>query len=741
MSVLFVLFSLVFIPLLYLFLGLQVIALGDFLRSGMEEELKLCLDASRYLEFPQFLKLILFLSLLSLVFFLLELLFPSKGKPRWKCRGMTLEEKGRLSHMAGVYEAKKGTVRIEFDAKGKLKGDGSIRGLADLLFDGVKRRYNALVGLAKLSDVHRLNTLEEWTIEGRKVHRRAGPPILTKKRAVWVDAKDSHSMICGTTRSGKGYFIVSILLQIIRMCHESAIIMDVKGEHYRTHAKSFMDEGYEVIRVDFIEPKRSKRWNPFGIIIRKYRQAHKEYLKLLEKDEYRKIMTDISANALVLRVLKNRKEDEKILEQIEELERENGMLKERLPKPDYSEAHELIADIAMRLCHEEDARDPFWSSSATSILEGYISFLLEEKTVDESGKEHFLPDEMINMKSVKMLHELGKRRLQPSKYDGCQSVLEYCLKHYRRTTDMSFMKLNEYVSAPENTRGSISAVFADKIKYFLTNEDILRMTSVSDFDLKQLGEKRTAIFIAVHDEKGTYHELPSILISQIYEELIKSARSQKSLRLPIPVHVVWDEFANGAKWDNIVNALTAGLSRGVRFYLVIQDLAQLATRYGREKASTIRSNCQNLYYLLSGDSSTLEEISKLCGTKIVWNANRQEKESVPVLSTDALQKLSFGEAVIIRQRKNPFKTRLRPFDRYGFKVKESEETPERELPDPPVFDIGKAMENRRKAQVKPRGDAADTRKAEKTVLKQKELPVREISERKEKGNVLNINAK
>ena len=30
-------------------------------------------------------------------------------------------------------------------------------------------------------------------------------------------------------------------------------------------------------------------------------------------------------------------------------------------------------------------------------------------------------------------------------------------------------------------------------------------------------------------------------------------------------------LSHGAKWDNVVNALTAGLSRGVRFYLVIQD--------------------------------------------------------------------------------------------------------------------------------------------------------------------------
>ncbi len=64
------------------------------------------------------------------------------------------------------------------------------------------------------------------------------------------------------------------------------------------------------------------------------------------------------------------------------------------------------------------------------------------------------------------------------------------------------------------------------------------------------------------------------------------------------------------------------------------------------------------------------------------------------MSTDALQKLNFGEAVIIRQRKNPYKARLRPFDRYGFKLPDTPEPEERELPETAVFDIAEAIESR-----------------------------------------------
>ena len=315
------------------------------------------------------------------------------------------------------------------------------------------------------------------------------------------------------------------------------------------------------------------------------------------------------------------------------------------------------------------------------------------------GNRHFLPDEMINMRSVRMVHDQGKQTIDPKQYDNCSTILEYWLTHYRKATDPSYMRLIEYVRSPDNTRGSISSVFSDKIKYFINNEDILRMTSVSDFELKQLGEKKIAVFIGIHDEKGTYHELPSILISQTYEELIKLTRAEekdkKIARLKDPVYVVWDEFANGAEWDNIVNALTAGLSRGVRFCLVIQDFAQLATRYGNDKAKTIRSNCQNLYYLLAGEYQTLKDISDLCGSKIVWNQNRQEKESVPVLSTDALSKLSMGEAVIIRQRRNPTLQRLRAFDRYCFHLPDTPPVPEHKLPEAQIFDLKEEFEKKK----------------------------------------------
>ena len=688
-----IILSVIIIPILYLFLGLQVMSLGDFVRSGFEHEFRIIFDISRYREYPDILLPVLALATLTVISFLMNTVLSSKARAQRKVRSLTREEKKRVSRIASRHEAKKGTQRLEFNSECQNLQNRTFRGRIDILFDPIKRLWNSLITALRVSDVHKFNILHEWKIGEETTSRRGGPPILTSRRRIWVDAADTHSLVVGTTRSGKTFSIVNILIQSLRMSGESLIVMDVKGELYKTHGQSLVNDGYDVKVVDFINPKKSVRWNPLGIIIKKYREAYGEYQRLMSLPKNRDIVDEISQDRILIaqfkrQIAKTDGDHDDILKQIKILEKEIESLKAILPKPNYSEAEELISDIAMRLCHEEDARDPFWSSSATTILEGYINFLLEQMITDENGKMVFLPDEMINMRSVKMLHDQGKTWIDPEKYDNCSSILEYFITKKRKQTDQSYMKLIEFVRSPDNTRGSISAVFGDKIKYFLANEDILNMTSVSEFDLKQLGQKKTAIFIGIHDEKGTYHELPSILISQTYEELIKLARNEtRNSRLKVPVYVVWDEFANGAKWDNIVNALTAGLSRGVRFCLVVQDFAQLNTKYGRDKAETIRSNCQNLYYLLAGEYSTLKDVSDLCGSKIIWNHNRQEKETVPVLSTDALSKLSMGEVVIKRQRMNPINTRLRSFDRYIFRLPETPVLPNRKLPDVQFFSI------------------------------------------------------
>ena len=93
MLLLFALISIVIIPLLCLFLGLQVISLGDYVRSGFTERFRIITDPYRYLEYPEFLYLVLFLTLMILLSFLWNTLFSYNARQKHKIRFLTLEER------------------------------------------------------------------------------------------------------------------------------------------------------------------------------------------------------------------------------------------------------------------------------------------------------------------------------------------------------------------------------------------------------------------------------------------------------------------------------------------------------------------------------------------------------------------------------------------------------------------------------------------------------------------------
>ncbi len=119
------------------------------------------------------------------------------------------------------------------------------------------------------------------------------------------------------------------------------------------------------------------------------------------------------------------------------------------------------------------------------------------------------------------------------------------------------------------------------------------MTSNSDFNPEELGSKKIALFIILPDEKTTYYSLASLLVSQIYEQLVKIA-DERGGRLKRRVNFLLDEFGNFSKIPDFANKLTVGGGRGIRFNLFLQSFAQLEEKYGKEVSRTIRGQLPDL---------------------------------------------------------------------------------------------------------------------------------------------------
>ena len=243
------------------------------------------------------------------------------------------------------------------------------------------------------------------------------------------------------------------------------------------------------------------------------------------------------------------------------------------------------------------------------------------------------------------------------------------------------------MKSEDNTESSFFSTFNNKMNLVTQNKAIEKILASNEIDLKSIGEKKSAIFLIVHDEKKTYYPISTMFVKQIYEALVRSARNEKNLRLKVPLNMILDEFGNMPPVKDIDAMLTAARSRGIRLTMIIQDFNQLSKAYGKDDANTIKGNVMNTVYILSGADDTLEEISKRAGTEKIWNKDKKMYEDVRLFSKDRLQHFQMGEVLFLSQRRHPYYTKLPPYDSYRFYKEMEEKFEEIDKPEIKYYDL------------------------------------------------------
>ena len=309
-------------------------------------------------------------------------------------------------------------------------------------------------------------------------------------------------------------------------------------------------------------------------------------------------------------------------------------------------AMELLDDLALNILYDEGNKnaDPFWEKTSADYFSGLSLGLFDDAKEEE-----------INLNSISLMTTVGEEKLGGSTY----------IKEYFNLKDpgsSAYISASSTILAPSDTKMSILAVFKQKIKLFASRENLSEMLSYSDFDIKDIGKKKTAVFIIVQDEKKTYHSLVTIFIKQVYETLIDVAQNSPGNKLPIRTNFLLDEFANMPPLKDVTTMITAARSRAMRFTMIIQNFAQLNEVYGEQNAETIKGNCGNTIYLISTELKALKEISEMCGeVKVKTGKGDKEKEETrPLITVSDLQKMKMNEVIIRRIRLAPFKTKLTP---------------------------------------------------------------------------------
>ena len=258
-------------------------------------------------------------------------------------------------------------------------------------------------------------------------------------------------------------------------------------------------------------------------------------------------------------------------------------------------------------------RDKYWVATASDAFVGMALLLLEKKKPLTFRNIHDLVNDFIRNKS------------------------HYDFNYHLTGVSEAYRYLSTIASlVADTTLTCILSQFNAALSTIVGSPDICDMMADSDFNPVDFGNRKTALYCIVPDESPATYIVASLLIEQVFSELVYLADSSESNRLKVPMDFILDEFGSiaGTDWTS---KLAAARSRGIRFVIAIQTLYQLASLYGDYEAQVILNNCRTWVFLGGKDYPMMNLLSNLCGSI----------DMKPVLSISDLNAITVGKPLIL----------------------------------------------------------------------------------------------
>ena len=193
------------------------------------------------------------------------------------------------------------------------------------------------------------------------------------------------------------------------------------------------------------------------------------------------------------------------------------------------------------------------------------------------------------------------------------------------------------------------------------------LTSRDELDLGSLGEKKQAIFCIIPVTDTSMNYLIGMLYTQCFQELYYVADQKYNGRLPIPVRVIQDEWANVAQPDSYPKVLATCRSYNIGLNIIVQNIASIKALY-KDEWEGIIGNCDTLLYLGGNEQGTHEYLSKMLGKETLDTRTRgvtkgrngssstnYQQTGRELLTMDEVRMLDNREALLFIRGEKPVK--------------------------------------------------------------------------------------
>lgn len=252
--------------------------------------------------------------------------------------------------------------------------------------------------------------------------------------------------------------------------------------------------------------------------------------------------------------------------------------------------------LAATIFKTPERSDPFWSDSARNLFVAIALLVLE---------------------TPRLPHTMGEILRQASGKGKDTALYLREVIAVRQNTAKPLSReckdaINRFLNGSDDTLKNILSTFTSALAVFgspVTD----KATSADDFDLRDIRKRKMSIYI--HISAGEVMQaqfITNLFFSQLINENVKELPEQNPA-LKYQCLLMMDEFTAAGKIEILAKGVGFMAGYNMRLALVIQNISQLESTYGKEDAHSIMDNMGVKIFYTPSQVKEAEEYSKMLG--------------------------------------------------------------------------------------------------------------------------------
>lgn len=265
----------------------------------------------------------------------------------------------------------------------------------------------------------------------------------------------------------------------------------------------------------------------------------------------------------------------------------------------YRDARFLAESVVMVDSQKKKSNaDPYWDKAAISLLTAEIGY------ITKMNPKATFADVLDLNERLRISEDRSVREQISITLDK-----EFELFSEKYPTHYANMCWKTFRELPRKTASCVMGALDVTIDDMFSPELRRAIKNRKNMDFQKFAGKKSVLFISTSAVNMAAHKFVNMFYAQMFKELFEYAQEHPYGRLPIPVHILCDDFATGGRILDFPEYISIFRETQMSVTMLIQSESQLRSMYSAEDAVTIINNCDTYVYMGGTDITTARNIS------------------------------------------------------------------------------------------------------------------------------------